>query len=63
MPPSVLTGSFEQSYMATHAYVDTRGDTHTFIDRAHELARCAYLMWRAQRLICEQHIINQQAQN
>lgn len=40
---------------------DTRGDAHTVIDRAHELARCAYLMWRAQRLICGQHIINQQA--
>lgn len=63
MPPSVLTGSFERSYMATHAYVDTCGDAHTFIDLSHEFAWCAYLVSRAQRLICGQHIINQQAQN
>lgn len=41
MPPSVLTGAFEQSYMATRACVDTRGDAHTFIDLAHKLVRGA----------------------
>lgn len=72
MPPSVVSGSFAQSYMARHAgqrspalslLAWTHTETHAPIDRAHELTQCAYIVWRAQRLICGQHIINQQARN